>query len=182
MATVRLVRHGQAAAGFGDHRDPPLDDLGREQAAAVADVLAPLGPLPIFTSPMLRCQQTSAPLAARWDIEPVVESAVSEVTSPVDDLGGRVDWLRGFLGGSWADVDATTTAWRDGVVDWVRAVDDDCVVFSHFVGINAVIGNATADDRVTCLRVANTAVTTISNDGGRLTLLEAPTEMTTKVN
>ena len=28
MPTILLVRHGQAAAGFGSHRDPGLDDVG----------------------------------------------------------------------------------------------------------------------------------------------------------
>ena len=39
MATVQLVRHGKAAAGFGAHPDPGLDDLGRHQAQAVAAML-----------------------------------------------------------------------------------------------------------------------------------------------
>ena len=39
MAIVQLVRHGKAAAGFGTHPDPGLDDLGRSQAAAVAAML-----------------------------------------------------------------------------------------------------------------------------------------------
>jgi broad specificity phosphatase PhoE len=181
VATIRLVRHGQAAAGWGDHRDPPLDDVGREQAEVVAVGLASFGPLPIVTSPMLRCQQTAAPLASRWGCMPLVEPDVGEVTSPVGDLDGRVEWLRGFLSGTWATVDDATTGWRDRVLDWTTAAPDDCVVFSHFVAINAVIGHATGDDRVTCRRIANTGVTTISNDGGRLVLLDAPTEAVTEV-
>ena len=35
MAHIHLVRH-DVAAGFGDHKDPGLDDLGRQQAEAVA--------------------------------------------------------------------------------------------------------------------------------------------------
>jgi hypothetical protein len=87
-----------------------------------------------------------------------------------------------FLHSNWTDVDDATTAWRDRLIEWVVGAHDDCVVFTHFVAINAVIGNATNDDRVTCMRVANTGVATVSNDGGRLALVEAPTEMNTKVN
>ena len=39
MAHIHLVRHGKAAAGFGSHKDPGLDDLGRQQAEAVAAML-----------------------------------------------------------------------------------------------------------------------------------------------
>ena len=39
MTQIHLVRHGKAAAGFGSHKDPGLDDLGRRQAQAVAAML-----------------------------------------------------------------------------------------------------------------------------------------------
>ena len=38
-----LIRHGQPKAGFGEDRDPGLDELGRQQAAAVAKELESLG-------------------------------------------------------------------------------------------------------------------------------------------
>ena len=40
MPTIVMVRHGRAAAGFGSHRDPGLDDVGRAQAEATAEELA----------------------------------------------------------------------------------------------------------------------------------------------
>ena len=33
MTDIWLVRHGEAAAAFDQDTDPPLSDLGREQAA-----------------------------------------------------------------------------------------------------------------------------------------------------
>ncbi|NBO80597.1 MAG: histidine phosphatase family protein [Actinobacteria bacterium] len=36
VSLIYLVRHGRAAAGWDTAADPPLDDLGREQAAATA--------------------------------------------------------------------------------------------------------------------------------------------------
>jgi broad specificity phosphatase PhoE len=50
MARIYMVRHGQAEAGFGGAMDPGLNALGREQAEAVAQILAPRGPLPILSS------------------------------------------------------------------------------------------------------------------------------------
>ena len=35
MARLYLIRHGRAAAGWDTAMDPPLDDLGREQAAEI---------------------------------------------------------------------------------------------------------------------------------------------------
>ena len=51
-------------------KDPGLDDLGHAQAKAAALILAPLGPLPIITSPLTRTRETSRPLAEIWEIEP----------------------------------------------------------------------------------------------------------------
>ena len=43
MARVLMVRHGRAAAGWNVDPDPPLDDLGRAQALAVAADIVPQG-------------------------------------------------------------------------------------------------------------------------------------------
>ncbi len=55
MTTVRLVRHGQASAGWGIDPDPDLDDLGRSQAEAVAarldDLVGEATP-EVWTSPL----------------------------------------------------------------------------------------------------------------------------------
>ena len=78
MTRIHLVRHGQAAAGFGAHKDPGLNDIGRQQAAAVAELLAPLGPLPIYSSPLARAYETAQPLASLWECEVLLEPRVAE--------------------------------------------------------------------------------------------------------
>ena len=95
MPIIYLVRHGKAAAGFGDHADPGLDDTGREQAAAAATALARLGPLPIFSSPLARAQETAAPLAQRWRVVPVIEPRAAEIPPPT--IGLRARWLSGAM-------------------------------------------------------------------------------------
>ena len=61
-ARLYLVRHGKAAAGFGEARDPGLDPVGHQQAAAMAAALAPLGPTPLVVSAMRRTRETAAAL------------------------------------------------------------------------------------------------------------------------
>ena len=68
MTTVLLVRHGLTAltgpvlAGWTPGVD--LDDNGRAQAAALAKRLAPVPLDAIVTSPLDRCRQTAAAIAA----------------------------------------------------------------------------------------------------------------------
>ena len=75
MTVVLLVRHG-LTAGTGHvltGRTPgiPLDDRGREQAAALAARLAEVRLDAIVTSPLERCRQTAAAIAAAHQGEPL---------------------------------------------------------------------------------------------------------------
>ncbi|WP_344023629.1 histidine phosphatase family protein [Pseudonocardia kongjuensis] len=84
MTTLILLRHGRSTAntaGVLAGRTPgvELDERGREQADAVVDRLAALPIASIVTSPMTRCRQTVAPLAATRGLEPVVEDDLAEV-------------------------------------------------------------------------------------------------------
>jgi probable phosphomutase (TIGR03848 family) len=84
VTTLILLRHGRSTAntaGVLAGRTPgvELDDRGREQAAAVVDRLAELPLASVVTSPLVRCRQTVAPLAAARGLEPVVEDDLAEV-------------------------------------------------------------------------------------------------------
>ncbi len=75
MTVVLLVRHG-LTAGTGHvltGRTPgiPLDDRGREQAAALAARLAEVRLDAIVTSPLERCRQTAEAIAAARGGEPL---------------------------------------------------------------------------------------------------------------
>jgi broad specificity phosphatase PhoE len=183
MARLYLVRHGRAEAGFGEALDPALDELGREQAQAVARELAPHGPLPILTSPLRRTRETAAPLASLWNVEPVVEPAVAEIPSPTQNLQERVAWLRAFMAGSWRNATPILAQWREDCLTALAGLPADTVVFSHFVAINVAAGAATSDDRVLAFSPDNCSVTVLEKDGGMLRLIEKGREAPlTKVN
>jgi broad specificity phosphatase PhoE len=172
VTKLYLVRHGRAAAGWNVDPDPGLDDLGRTQAHDVARALQPLGPLGVYSSPLLRCRQTSEPLSALWGAAPVVEPRVAEIPSPEGyALDNRVDWLRAAMAGTWtalAESDGERYAeYRRSVCRALLEIPDDAVVFSHFIAINVVIGEALGDDRLVMASLDNCSVTTVTahNDG-----------------
>jgi probable phosphoglycerate mutase len=110
-----LVRHGQTDANVGTVLDsrppgPPLNELGRAQAAALA--LAMTGPgadgplLAVHASVAVRAQQTAAPLAARSGLPVQVVEGVHEVFC--GDLEGRSDEA------ARAVFEQVNRAWADG--------------------------------------------------------------------
>jgi broad specificity phosphatase PhoE len=172
VARLYLVRHGEAAAGWGDDHDPGLSDLGRTQAEAAAGTLADRGPLPIVTSPLRRCRETAGPLEAAWSTTATVVPEVGEIESPTPDLEARSTWLRQVMSGTWDDIDATTHGWRDRVVTALSAIATDTVVFTHFIAMNVAVGAATGRAEVVCFSPRNCAITVLDNAGGRLEVVE----------
>jgi broad specificity phosphatase PhoE len=182
MARLTMVRHGRAAAGFGDARDPGLDALGQEQARVTAKRLADIGPLPIVSSPLKRARETAAPLAELWKRAPAIEEAVAEIPSQSENLAERAQWLKRFMAGSWRDAPLDLAQWREAAIAALTAFSQDTVIFSHFIAINVAVGAAVGDERVVVFAPDNCSVTVLENSGGRLTLIEQGHEAATKVN
>jgi broad specificity phosphatase PhoE len=182
VARLWLVRHGRASAGWNVDPDPGLDELGVAQAGKAAQRLSALGPLAVVSSPLLRCRQTAAALAAAWACDVRIEPGVAEIPSPEGiAMADRVDWLRAAMGGTWAQLGERYTTFRDGVVAAVRAIPGDAVVFSHFVAINAVIGAAIGDDRLVIRSLDNCSATVVDVTDGELRLVEAGHEADTLI-
>jgi broad specificity phosphatase PhoE len=182
-----LVRHGHAAAGWGEDRDPPLSPLGRRDAEVAADLVAPGGVRPVFTSPMLRTRQTADVLASRLGVRAVVASEVTEVPSPEGPVGGtgavrrdegdedddvaegheaaalrhRAQWLSVFLAGRWTGQPEPLWAWRRRLLGFLATRDQPSVVVTHAVAINTVLAEAAGDDRVFTSAVAPGSVTVV---------------------
>lgn len=62
-----LVRHGHAGRKADWHRPDklrPLSQLGGREARQIVDVVSPLEPTRIISSPFIRCMSTAEPLAS----------------------------------------------------------------------------------------------------------------------
>jgi broad specificity phosphatase PhoE len=182
MGKIYMVRHGKAAAGFDGHLDPGLDDLGRRQALATATELAPLGPLPVLSSPLARARQTAEPLAELWQADVHIEPRVAELPSPTTDLAARTVWIRQAMAGRWPDLGTELMEWRQALVDCLLELPEDTVVFCHYIAINVAVGAAQGDDRLVIFAPDNGSVTVFSNGRGALEVLELGRTADTHVN
>jgi probable phosphomutase (TIGR03848 family) len=84
VSTLVLLRHGKSTANgagvlAGRSSGVELDDTGVAQAKKLVERLAGVPLAEIVCSPMLRCEQTVAPLAADRGLSPVTEPELSEV-------------------------------------------------------------------------------------------------------
>jgi len=181
MSRIYLVRHGRAAADWGSHVDPGLDDVGRTQAEAMASELAPKGPLPLVASPLRRTRETAAVLERRWELGARIEPRVGEIPSPVEDLAARAEWLRGIMPCRWPELAETLQRWREAVVEALRALSEDTIVVSHYIAINVAVGHALGDARVTCFRPDYCSCTLLDVADGRLVLIELGAQGATRV-
>ena len=103
-----MARHGETDWNrdqrFQGHADPPLNDIGREQARALATSLAEERLDAVYSSPLRRAAETAAIVAARFGLE-------------VRPLEG----LREVDVGSWSGLTRTEVerAFPDGYRRWL---------------------------------------------------------------
>ena len=181
MAFVRMIRHGKAAAGWDGHPDPGLDPLGARQAQTLADALADLERCAVLTSPLARARETAAPIADRWDLDPLIEPRIAEIPSPTQDLEARAIWLRAAMAGTWRDLDDTYRAWREDVLGAIADLQEDALMFSHFVAINAAVGACQGEDALVVFHPGYCSVTTFEVADGEVRLVELGSEADTEV-
>ncbi|HEX8156236.1 MAG TPA: histidine phosphatase family protein [Solirubrobacteraceae bacterium] len=89
---VLLVRHGEtddnAADRFQGQLDTPLNERGREQARALARILAGEGLRALYSSPLVRARETAEILGAVLSLEPIFDKRLMEADS--GDWSGRL--------------------------------------------------------------------------------------------
>ncbi len=181
MPRLYLVRHGRATGGYGAEVDPGLDDIGREQASAMADRLEPLGPLLMMTSPLRRARETAEALESRWRTVAIVDPSMGEIPAPVEDLSERHAWLQQAMGSTYSDLGPRFASWRTMIGAVLLHVAEDAVVITHFVAINAVLGIASGQDGVMVSAVGNGSVTIVDHDHENFDVVEVGTDDATTV-
>jgi probable phosphoglycerate mutase len=178
-----LVRHGEAAASWGESPDPGLSDLGRQEASDAAERLTPYisDDTLLLSSPLQRAFETAAPLATSLQRDVIVESAYRELPSPVP-LAQRQVWLRLFMQQKWTEQGEELLAWRAAAFEHLLALTQPAVIFTHFLVINAVVGQVLNRPETLCFWPANASVTHLRHNGTDLELLSLGEEVETLVN
>lgn len=85
QTVVVVVRHAERAPGSGD---PPISEIGRARATALAELLKSSNVAAIITTQLLRTRQTAEPLAAALRITPTVVNAQPDLARHAAEVAG----------------------------------------------------------------------------------------------
>ncbi len=177
---IYFVRHGEAAAGWGEHPDPGLSDNGWIQAEAVAKRLIALDISTALTSPMTRCQETASAYADLSGKALTVEPTVTEIPTPAG-IEDRRTWLRNLMAGDWEQTPDQVKAWHRDLLETVENLPDNTVVFSHFIAINAIVGHLSGASSVTVFRPNYCSITVLERSESGLSIVERGESLETRV-
>ena len=188
MTRVHVIRHGCPASTWGGADDDPgLDQVGRQQAIKVMEVLMALPegerPRRVVSSPLRRCRETAEPMAQALGVALTIDPRVGEIPTPAAmPAADRPAWLRSAFAGEWSQIvgDQDYEAWAHGVAAAV-AEHPNAAVFSHFVALNAAVGVATGEASVAAFRPDHCSITTFDIRDGRLILKEKGREAQSQV-
>jgi len=187
-----LVRHGRVdhdARRFrtsprGRQWDPPLGDVGREQAAALAARLALMKPpAAVHVSPFTRCVQTVQPYLDATGLAATLDEDIGEVfigawegLSFEEIVSGNAELARRFRefeamfsmapgGESAHQLRARAVPAIDRMLD--AAPDGDVLVVTHGGVINAYLGDVLGIDEDMFFLPENASINTVVADGDR---------------
>ncbi len=194
-AELFIVRHGDALPGpdelipSGIYDDLPLSSIGREQAQALAERLAPLHFDAMYSSPLRRCQDTAAPLAERWGMTPTIVSDIREIRlgdirplpSDKQDIAAlskalqerQFDIIRvAGESGNWDSIENSepSKAFRQRVVNALDEIANNhlgerIIAFAHGGVINAYAAEVLGLDKDFFFPAANTSITVVRVSG-----------------
>ena len=178
-----LVRHGEAAAKWGEHSDPGLSALGQSQAVDACRFLLDqlTGGARLYSSPLARAQGTAIPLANALEQKPLIDDRIREIPAPVP-LPERQNWLRGFMDERWEAQPDSLHQWRQSALDLMLEQTGDAVFFTHFLVINAIVGNVLDHPNTLYFWPDNGSVTHLRMHNDQLELVALGRDMKTVVN
>ena len=196
MIKIYLVRHGEASEGWTS-QDPPLSELGKLQAKSLMTFVNSIfdenstNNTNAISSPLNRCKETASLALKKKYLEIAINDNFRELPSPTIDLEKRVNWLRRILPLTWPELlkDKETmesgvnfTQWRENIMSNIYSLKKDTIIFTHFVVINAVIGEILKSDKIVNFQPANCSITEISKKNDKLKIVKLGKSLESKVN
>jgi broad specificity phosphatase PhoE len=138
--TILLARHGQtdwnAERRFQGHADPPLNEIGRAQAEALADELAADPPDAIYSSDLARARETAEIVGRRTGVAVVALPALREI-----DVGEWQGMNHEEIARRFARWPGALERWQAGLNGWERGETYEELAGRVLAALRAIAAN-----------------------------------------
>jgi broad specificity phosphatase PhoE len=181
---IYLVRHGEAGKSWDEDLDPGLSDKGKEQSKKLVSELDGdfrLLNFKAISSPLARAQETAIPLQEKHGFDIEIYKTFAEIPSPGIEMSQRSTWLKEMFKVKIDDLEDPQQKWRNSIVQSIQGMEEDTIIFSHFMVINCVVGWINNFDSLVGFYPDNCSVTKIINRNGKLELTRVGNELSTVV-
>ena len=180
---IFLIRHGEANAAWDEDLDPGLSEKGKLQSELLEKEI--LKDLPsnfeVISSPLLRAKETALPLREKLGFKIKIKDTYAEIPSPGIPLSKRRDWLKGIFNARTNELEKPQLEWRDNIIESLKLLKQDTIIFSHFMVINSIVGWINNSKKFVSFHPDNCSVTKIERVGGTFKILNLGKDFSTTV-
>jgi len=150
--TIYLIRHGEAAQAWDEAPDPILSDNGKIQAQTLAENL-------------------KVPVS--------INTNFAEIPSPGIVLKDRRNWLKALFTKTIHQLEQPQLDWRNNIIQGIKSLEKDTLIFSHFMTINAIVGWISRSEKVVNYYPNYCSITRIEKIANQYYIRELGAELTT---
>jgi len=137
---IILVRHGEASAGWATHPDPSLSSKGKLQAEITRkDLIDKIDCYRLCSSPKKRAIETMEIINPEKRYPVKIDSHFIEIPSERINAEQKNDWLANILTTPVDELPYFVKEWRNSLIKWLDNVDDNYIITTHFMVINALV-------------------------------------------
>ena len=181
--TIYLIRHGEANAAWDEDPDPGLSEKGKLQSEELKkDLTHDLSSsFDAISSPLLRAQETAKPLKESLGFDLNINDTFAEIPSPGVPLSERRDWLRGIFNAKVTELEEPQFLWRNSIIESLKMLKNDTIIFSHFMVINCVVGWIKNSEKFVSFHPDNCSITKIRKEKDEFKILTTGRDFTTTV-
>ncbi|MDC0062125.1 histidine phosphatase family protein [Pseudomonadota bacterium] len=180
---IILVRHGEASAGWSVHPDPGLSAQGREQAEnSGKSLINELSYYQLVSSPKKRAIETMEIMNQGNKSSYKLDPRFIEIPSGSINANKKKEWLVNIFTTPIEELPEAVKTWRNELINWLKEVEGNFIVTTHFMVINALVSHITSNNAISYFHPDYASRTEIFIRNGELTQLILGDDKKTVIN
>ena len=157
---IILIRHGEAENKWGEHPDPGLSLKGISESYDLLQhkELQSLEDYFFISSPKLRAIETAKPLAKKFNKKVKIDNCFIEIPAEGIKSDKKHEWLEQIVKTNKKELPMFIKNWKNKILNRIKKLDRNTIIFSHFMVINALLSELTDIDTLLYFYPGHTSV------------------------